>query len=423
MIAEQVSTRTIESGVTLCTARLPYAATVSVGVWIGSGSRHEPPPMAGGHHFLEHMLFRGTESCDAQTLARRMDELGGRANAFTTKDATCYYMDLLPEDLPDGLSLLAEMVTRPTLGDDAVAVERKIIRQEMRTTADNPADRARELCLQAAWGDHPLARPILGYPETVDALDSAALRALHRQGYTPANIVVTVAGAVDDEAVAELAVRAFREAPAAGERALPGEPPAFRPGLAAEERPLAQAHLCLALPGVAATSADLPAVTLLAAILGGGTGSRLFQEVRERRGWAYRVDSAALVNADAGLLPVYLAVDPRHAAAAVRLVRAEFRRLAEGEFTPAEVDRARKRAVRRVIMGAETPRMHMFRLGRQGLGLGRSEPPDRLAARLASLTPADLRECAARILRPDRVALGAVGPVSRADLGESFLGG
>lgn len=423
MIAEQVSTRTLEPGVTLCTARLPYAATVSVGVWVGAGSRHEPAHMAGGHHFLEHMLFRGTSRSDGPALARRMDELGGRANAFTTKEATCYYMDLLPEDLPEGLSLLVEMVTTPTLEESAVEIERKIIRQEMRTAADNPADQARELCLKACWGEHPLARPILGYPETVDALDAAALRRLHRLGYTPENTVVAVAGALDEEAVADLAARAFREVPSSAGRTGRDEPPAFCPSLAVEERPLGQAHLCLAAPGVAATSADLPAVTLLAAVLAGGTGSRLFQEMREKRGWAYRLDSAALVNTDAGLLPVYMAVDPKHAPEAVALVRLAFLQLAGGDIRPEEVERARKRAIRRVIMGAETPRAHMFRLGRRGLGLGRSEPPERLAAELARLTPADLRECAARLLSPDRLALGAVGPVREEPLAEILLGG
>lgn len=423
MMQVEVGSVTLPGGARLLTSPLPYAHTVSLGVWVGVGSRDEPPELAGGHHFLEHMLFRGTSTCDGAKLARRMDEMGGRANAFTTKDATCFYFDLLPDDLAEGIGLLADMVMRPALAEKECRVEQRIIQQEIRTAGDNPADLARELCVKAAWGGHALARPILGSPETVERMTPADLRRLHNSGYVSSNLAIAVAGALQPEEVHQLASDAFGStfSPPGDEEGSP--PPRFSPGILGVSRSMEQAHVCFAVPGVSATSSDLPILNLLATILGGGFGSRLFQAIREDRGWAYRVDSAPVVNVDAGLLGVYTAVDPTRTREVISLVREELERLARGEFSLVEVERARKRTIRRLIMGAELTRSHMLRLGRQGLGLGRTEPPERMVAELERLSLEDLHHLAGKLIKPEQIALGVVGPVDTVDLESCLIGG
>lgn len=399
------------SPVRLLSEHMPHAMTVSVGVWVSAGSRWEAPEDGGACHFLEHVVFRGAGPYSASALNRRMDLLGGRANAFTTKDATCFHMELLPEDLAEGLALLAAMTQEPLIRDDDVESERQVILQEIRTTRDNPADLARDLCLRACWGSHPLSRPILGTEETVGRLTPEALRRFHADSYLSANMVVAAAGPVAEAELTGAVSEAFLPAEYQGRREHQAVPE-FAGDRKGAGRPLDLVHLVMAVPGVAATSDDLAAVSVIAAMLGGGFGSRLFQEIREKRGWAYRVDSTPLVYRDGGILPVYAAVPPGRAADVVGLVQDELARVAAGDFLPEEFDLARKRTVRRLAMGMETVRSRMLRLGRVGLGLGRTEAAEETARRLGAFSFEGFRALARRRLGASRMAVGAVGAAS-----------
>jgi len=342
-----IRTSTLPSGLTVVTERMHDVRSVTLGFWVGVGSRDEAPALAGASHFLEHLLFKGSDDRTAAEIAEAIDAVGGELNAFTAKDHTAFYVRLLADDLELGLDILCDIMWRPAFRPAEIEAERQVILEELLMQADEPEDLAQELLAAALWPGHPLGREVLGAEATVSAMGVDELRAHHDARYRPGVTVLAAAGRVDHDAlVALVGERLAASGRAPGGAAPPRAAPLASPeSLIVRRRHTEQAHLVLGLPWVTRHDPDRHAATLLAQILGGGASSRLFQEVRERRGLAYTVYAYRTGYDDAGVLCVYAGTAPARAADTLAVVVGEVERLADG-VTERELEIARKKSER-----------------------------------------------------------------------------
>ena len=336
----------LPGGLRVLTEAMPAVRSASVGVWIGVGSRDETAGLSGASHFLEHLLFKGTDSRSALDISVALDEVGGEFNAFTAKEYTCFHAHVLDEDLPLAVDVLGDMVTSSTLHSDDVEAEREVILDEIAMHDDDPDDVASNVYAAKAWGGTPLGRPVAGTADSIRALTRAQIRRYYRARYTPSNMLVAVAGNVDHARVVRLVKRAFSRSGFLGDR--DGCPaPARRrhpvrrttPGDVIANRPFEQVNLLLGVNGPARTDERRFALGVLNAVVGGGTSSRLFQEVREHRGLAYSVYSYASHYADAGTFAVAVGCLPSKVTEVLDVVRGELGRLADGGITREELRR------------------------------------------------------------------------------------
>jgi predicted Zn-dependent peptidase len=386
---------------------MPEVRSVALGFWVGVGARDEQAAEAGASHFLEHLLFKGTATRSASEIAEAVDAVGGELNAFTTKDHTAFYVRLLADDAMLGLDILSDIMWRPAFRPNEVESERLVILEELRMQADEPEDLAQELLAAALWPGHPLGREVLGDEATVSAMGPRRLRGYHRRRYRPGAIVFAAAGRVDHDALVEaVAERLTVEGGAPPHRRAP-RAPAER--LLVRRHPTEQAHLAIGVPWVTRHDPDRHAATLLTHILGGGASSRLFQEVRERRGLAYSVYAYRTGYDDTGALAVYAGTAPARAAEAVAVLRGEIERLADG-VTDRELEVARGGIVGSMAIGLEDSGARMSRIGRSLLLHGVVPPVEEVAASFAAVTPDDVRRVAARLAASPR-SLAVVSPL------------
>ena len=404
-----IRTTVLDSGVTVVSELMPSALSICTAVWVGVGSRDETPAQAGCSHFLEHLAFKGTENRSALELAQSIDEVGGEMNAFTTKEHTTYYVRTVAEDAELAIEILGDILTRPALRDDDVASEKQVILEEIAMRADEPADLVHDTIHELIFGDHPLGRDIAGSPDTVKGLMSGDIRTFLDATYSPKEIVVAAAGLVDhDQLVKDVELHLQRPA---------------SPGPAGRERPTGaarrldvvtddteQVHLVVALPGLARNDEDRFAVGLLDHVLGGGMSSRLFQEIREKRGLAYSVYSYRSAYADGGYLGVYAGCAPARLVEVADLIATEFDRLRADGITADELRRAKSSVRGSVALGMEDSGSRMSRIGRSQLLHGEIRPIEDILKQTDDVTLADVRKVIDRLLAaPSCVAL--VGPV------------
>ncbi len=399
---------TLPGGLRVATARLPHVETVAVGVWIGAGTRHEPEDVAGVAHLLEHMTFKGTETRDARRIAEEIESVGGSLDAHTSREYTAYYARLLAADLPLALELIADILQHSRFEEEELARERQVILQEIAEVNDAPDDLVFDLFQERAFPDQPLGRPVLGYRETVAAMSGEALRRFLEERYVRPRTIVAAAGKVEHETVEELAARLFGELGAAGCPAFPGA--RYEGGARLVERDFDQLHMVLGFPAVAYTDPDYFALHLLSNILGGGMASRLFQEVREKRGLAYSVFGFASCFSDAGLFGVYSSTEPERSAELVFTLCAELVRFAEGP-TEEELARAKKQLEASLLMSLESCGAVAEDMARQLLFFGRRLPVPELIERVEAVDRARLRNLAERLLTSPPT-LAAVGPLA-----------
>ncbi len=411
----------LPSGVRVLTERVPGSQSATVGFWVAVGSRDEEPVTYGSTHFLEHLLFKGTATRTALDIAVAFDSVGGEHNALTAKEYTCYYAKVRDRDLEMAVRVLADMFASSVLDAEEFENERGVILEELAMADDDPGDVAGERFFEAVFGEHPLGRPIGGNPESIGAVTRDAVWQHYRQNYRPRDLVITVAGAADHDRIVEVAVAALEEAGwDLGAAALPVARRDPAPGLvergsplALVERPLEQVNLYLGMGGLAAADDRRPALTVLNSVLGGGMSSRLFQEVREKRGLAYSVYSFASSYSDAGVVGLYAGCSPKRAADVAELMLAEFRRLAADGISDDELRRARGQLAGASALALEDSDTRMSRLGRSELTLGEFADLDETLRRIDDVAASDVRELAAELVeRPLSVA--AVGPVTPA---------
>jgi len=396
-------------GLVVAVEDIPYVRSVSVGVWVGVGSRQEPPHLAGVSHFVEHLLFKGTQRRTARQIAEEMDSIGGLLNGYTSKEYSCYYVKVLDEHLDRAMDLLSDLVLGPRFDAVDLTKEKGVILEEIKMYEDTPDELVGDLLAEAAWGRHPIGRPILGSERTVAGLAPEIVRAYHQAGYRQSNIVVAMAGNVKPEDGFGLARRYFASAPTAGGRAK-ASAPTFRPGFRRRTKGIEQVHLSLGFAGLALDDPGVYEFHLLAGVLGGGSSSRLFQSIREERGLAYSVFAYASPFSDTGLLGVYAAVSPENVLEALRLAAAEIHKLCSDGPGAEELQRAKDQAKASLLLGLENTSNRMSRLGRSLLLLGRAPSPDEVAAKIDAVTAESLTALARRVLQLPDAAVAAVGP-------------
>src|SRR6195952_1034552 len=408
----------LPSGVRILSEQVPGARSATIGYWVAVGSRDERPETYGSTHFLEHLLFKGTTTRSALDIAVSFDAVGREHNAMTAKEYTCYYAKVQDRDLPMAVDVLADMFTSSLLDPEEFENERGVILEELAMADDDPSDVASERFFEAVLGQHPLGRPIGGDPATISAVSRDAVWKHFRANYRAQDLVITVAGAVDhDTLVADVTAALKRadwnldaEATPVSRRVPSGELIERGSPLVVVQRPIEQANIILGVPGLAAADERRATLTVLNSILGGGMSSRLFQEIREKRGLAYSVYSFSPSYSDAGLFGIYAGCSPTKTAQVAELMVSEFRGIATRGVTDEEMRRASGQLSGASALALEDSDTRMSRLGRSELTLGEFLDLDESLRRIAMVTPNDVRELAEELVaRP--LSIAAVGTV------------
>jgi predicted Zn-dependent peptidase len=403
-------------GVRLVAEPMPHVRSVSIGMWIDVGSRDETDDIAGADHFLEHMLFKGTDRRTARDIANTFDAIGGEINAYSAREHTCCYARVLGSDLPLAVDVLCDMFRNAVLRQEDFESEKRVILEEIRMAADVPEDRVHDLFSETSWPAHPLGRSVLGTADTVGSLTRDRLNAFYHEGYTSDRLVVAVAGDVDTGALSKLLVDAL-EPGAARRRRTAGETPAFGATRAAyETRPSEQVNVVLGFEAMGRKDPDRYALSVLSVLYGGGMSSRLFQEVREKRGLAYSVYSHEHLHLETGTFTIYVGTQESTVDEVLRIVRDEATKVVGGEVTDEEVERAKGHLRGGLVLGMDDPGGRMSRLGRSELLHGEVLTVDELLDRVDGVSTEDVARVAKRIFAGGGAALACVGPVENGSL-------
>jgi predicted Zn-dependent peptidase len=400
----------LDSGATIVTERMSEVRSVSVGFWFDVGSRDEPDSLAGASHFLEHLLFKGTPSRSAKDIANAFDAVGGDVNAFTGKEYTCYYSRVLNDDLPMALDVLSDMILNSSLNPEELESERRVILEEIAMHEDAPDELVHDLFYRSMWDGHSLGRPVLGFNETISAVERDEVAHYWNERYSPENLVVAAAGRLEhDDLVARIEELFGNDR--SGQRTLRNGPaPTPRVGTDIHQRPTEQAHMVLGLEGIHRSDEDRHALTVLDTVIGGGMSSRLFQEVREKRGLAYSVYSYRSLFADAGTFAVYAGTTPQNARTVMDIIKKEFASILVDGISESELARAKGHVKGSLVLSGEDPGSRMNRLGRQQITTGEILSIDELIDRFDALTMEDVTRVANRVLGKKDMRLTVVGP-------------
>jgi predicted Zn-dependent peptidase len=400
---------TLESGARVVTEAMPSVRSVALGFWIRTGSRGESESQAGLSHLLEHLLFKGTAKYSSLEIDQIFDAMGGELNAGTGKETTSLYARVIDEHVPDALDVLADMVFRPTLRD--IDSERAVILEEIAMYEDDPQEKVFDLLGAAVFGDHPLGRAIIGRAEVIRDTPVDRIAEFHAVRYAPANVVVAAAGAVDHDALVELvASRAPDGSDAGAVPEFPSAPPSGPSRRRFERKDTEQYHVCLGGPGLSRHDERRFALRVLDTILGGTTSSRLFQEVREKRGLAYAVYSFTSAFQDAGQVGLYLGTRGDNLAEALAIVGGELAKLAEDPASPDELARAKENLKGRVVLSLESTGARMNRLGSEVLAETPLLSLDEVVARIDAVTIDDLAALAHELWLPEAISAAGIGP-------------
>ncbi|GGH17937.1 M16 family metallopeptidase [Paenibacillus segetis] len=378
----------LKNGLRVVMETIPTFRSVSFGIWVKTGSRNESPEMGGVSHFIEHMLFKGTERFEAKDIAEEFDAIGGNVNAFTSKEYTCYYAKVLDEHLPIAVDVLADMFFRSRFDEEELRKEKNVILEEISMYEDTPDDMVHDLLSRAAYGDHPLALPILGTEEKLHAMGPSHLREYMRQKYTIENTVISVAGNIDDSVI-ELLEKHFGDFNNHGVQSEP-EPPTFLGGLKFHQKKTEQNHICLSFPGLKSGDQRQYAMVLLNNALGGGMSSRLFQEIREKRGLAYSVYSYHSSHADSGLFTVYAGTAPKQSVEVLDLTKEILHEVSVKGISDSELRKGKEQLKGSLILSLESTGSRMNRLGKNELMLGKHYTLDEMIARIEAVTMDDV---------------------------------
>lgn len=410
-----VSRTVLPGGLRVVTEFLPAVRSVALGIWVGVGSRDEDHAHAGATHYLEHLLFKGTRRRTALELSSEMDAVGGEMNAFTAKEYTCYYARVLDADLPLAVDVLSDMVTSSLITPKDVDAERNVVLEEIAMNDDDPTDTVHEAFTAKLFGDTPLGLPILGTTDSINAITRGQIFEHYQARYTSEHLVVAAAGNLDHDTVVELIREAF--GPALDRAAEPAAPRltgdsngrATGVGTTLISRGIEQANLVLGCEALARTDERRFALGVLNAAFGGGMSSRLFQEVREKRGLAYSVYSFNGQHADTGMWGIYVGCLPSKADEVLAICTDEITRVVEGGLTDAELTRGKGQVRGSIVLSLEDPSSRMSRLGKSELVYPRLEPVEEVLAAIDSVSHDDIKAVAAQILtRPKTLAV--VGP-------------
>ncbi len=411
-----VQKKVMKNGLVVASEVMPHLRSVSLGVWVKCGSRFEGPEYAGISHFIEHLLFKGTRKRSAAGIAEAIDSVGGQLNAFTEKEYVGFYAKVMDEHLPFAFDLLSDIVLNPTFPEGEMKREREVIFEEINMVADSPQDLILDLYLENFWKGHPLGRPISGTKQTVGRITRKDVTDFFTKNYHAGNIIVAAAGNIRHSQVYKLAERCFA-ALNPGVAAVSGPPPRAYAGRHIRRKDhLEQTHLCLGTLSPPVTSEERYCCHLMSNILGGGVSSRLFQNIREKRGLVYSIFSMLSLYHDAGSLVVYAGTAPGKAAQVVDLMLKEFKRMREKPVSPRELKRAKEYIKGSVMLGLESSSSRMAHLAQQLIYYGRFYQLEEILGAVERVTARDIRNLAHRIFDSSHLTLAALSSRNGGDL-------
>jgi predicted Zn-dependent peptidase len=401
----------LDSGERVISERLPHVRSVAIGFWIGVGSRDERDTKAGISHFIEHLLFKGSRSYDALQIAEVFDSFGGELNAATSREHTVVYARVADQHLEPALDVMTDMVYAPLFAD--LDAEREVVLEEIAMYEDTPQDLVHDLASQAVFGAHPLGRPVLGTADVISSVTRRSLSSFHRAMYAPGNVVVAAAGRVDHDRLLRLVEQAY-------EKRAEGSPAKRRlrsplvktpaPGIRFQRKDTEQYHVCLSAPGIARSDRRRFAASLLDGVLGGSASSRLFQEIREKRGMAYSVYTFASQYTDSGQIGLYVGTREENLASSLEIAAHEIADIAEGNLREHELERAKENLKGRMMLAMESTANRMSRLGRSLITDTELLSLDRLMAEIDAVEPEAVAELASVLLAPARMSAAGIGP-------------
>lgn len=413
-----VNTTTLANGAKVLTERMPGLRSATIGIWIRTGSRHEPANLNGICHFIEHAVFKGTGRRSAMDIAVESDRLGGHFDAYTTHEMTAFAMKIVDTQIEKAFDLIADMILAPRFDAEDLEREARVIIEEMKMVEDSPEEHLGEIFNLAYFPHHPLGRPIEGTPETVSSFTREVTQAFHAYAYAPENLVIAAAGNIEHNEIVNLAEKAFasltshaanenHRLAASHEILLPPAPAA--PIVVEHKNELEQAQFLLASSWTSATHADRYAASLLASILGGGTSSRLWQSIREERGLAYSVGASASAYKDAGVFYIYAGTSPDTLDEVLDLSLHELNRIKRETVDADELRLVKDQSISSILLGLESSSARASSLARQEIIHGAHITPDEIIKRIEAVTPEDITRLAHEHFQIDKLALGALG--------------
>jgi predicted Zn-dependent peptidase len=398
---------TTGEGLRVISEPLPGVRSVALGVWIGVGSRFESAAEGGISHFIEHLLFKGTDRLSAADIAEAFDAIGGEVNAATGRDHTVVYTRVLDDHLERAFEVVGDMVQHPAFRE--LEQERQVILEEILMYEDDPGDQVHDLISEAVFPDQPLGRPVIGTSEVISSLPEQHIRAYHAGHYTAGNVVVAASGSIEQGRLLELSERYLGDLVAGDAHGVQAAAPGT-PRLVSRAKPTEQYHLALGGPGLDRSDDRRHAMGVLDVILGGSMSSRLFQEIREKRGLAYSVGTYSVGFSDTGQVGVYLGTREENLAEAAEIIGRELVRMAEEPVPAAELTRAREHLKGRLVLGLESPATRMHRIGRAVLSGTELLEVDEIVERIEAVTADDIAALAAEFWDPSRLSVAAIGP-------------
>jgi predicted Zn-dependent peptidase len=413
-----------DSGLRIVTERMPGVRSVTLGVWVAAGSRDERPEIAGASHFLEHLLFKGTPTRSARDIASAFEAVGGDLNAFTAKENTCFYARVLDRDLPMGVDYMCDMIQHSLLRSSDFEAERQVILEEINMHEDSPDEIIHDLFTETLWAGHPLGRPVLGTVQSITQTTRDQVKRFYKRHYVPANFVVVAAGNLEHKEVVSLvrkgmdAGRIKRQGPSAWRLRPSRKPPKPSGATLVRKRQTEQAHICLGTNGLARNDPDRFAFGIANLALGGGMSSRLFQEVREKRGLAYSVFSYHSMYAEAGAFTVYAGTTPSKAEQVLGIIRGEVSDLRDGGLTEEEFEGAKGHMKGSLVLSLEDTSGRMSRLGKSEIAHGEILSVDETLDRIDRATRADAPRGCQRVLSQP-MTLAVIGPFEQDAFGGS----
>jgi len=400
---------TLPNGIRVLTERIPHVRTVAVGIWVGAGSRHEPATQHGISHFLEHLFFKGTTTRSALEIAQAVDDIGGQMNAFTDREQTVFYVKVLSTHLDRALEIYADMLLHSTLAPELIDRERQVIVEEIKSYEDSPDELVQDLFAQTVWNGHPLGRPVIGTLATVTRLTRDDFLSHIERFYRPNNVVIAAAGDLEHDRVVDLVARHFGGWQGTTMQ-LPQLPPHPQADVVTRLKETEQVHLSLGTQGLAQADERRYALSVLDHLLGGGMSSRLFQEIRERRGLVYSIASYAASYRDGGLFVVYAGMSPPAGPEVIRLTLEELEKIKTRPVDPAELRRAKESLKGSLMLGLESTGSRMSMLARSEIYHGRHITLDELIAHIEAVTAQDVQRMANDLFHPGRLSMAAIGP-------------
>jgi predicted Zn-dependent peptidase len=417
----EVQKDVLQNGLTVVTETMPAVRSVSIGIWVRTGSRQETEAENGVTHFLEHMVFKGTKNRTAEEIARSADSIGGHLDAFTAKECTSFSIKVLDEHVDRGFDVLADLVKNPLLMPEHITKESQVVQEEIKMVEDTPDDLVHEIFTQAYWRGHGLGRPILGTRQTVRSFDRALLMDYFGRHYTPQNIIITAAGHLEHDQVVELAAKQFASS-AAGDAPVSDSAPVPHPTIRQRRKKnLEQSHICLGTPAYSNVDEKRYPLYIMNTVMGGGMSSHLFQNIREQRGLAYAVFSGLSTFRDAGYLSVYAGTATENVREVVKLIVEELHQMKSKLLADEEIQRAKDYLKGSTLLGLESTMSRMSNLARQEMHFGRYVSMDEIAQRVDSVTAEDVLQVAQELFRPGRIGLTVLSPTDGIKIVQSDL--